>query len=188
MWSEIRVNVRRIFVISIGLRKIATILLLVILLFSLFGYRLLISSLLEKADRDLEVQLNENSYDESQLVAFKVPVTRLSYYNPSDQWERIEGSIEIGNTYYKYVKRRIVDDSLEVLCIPNPKARKLQEMNRQHSHPTAGKVPAPEPYVFVALCVVEPSPCKQLSTFYHYTVSIPSPSRMTEERPPSYPA
>jgi len=141
---------------------------------------------LEKADRDLGARLNENSYDESQLISFKVPITRLSYYNPSDQWERIEGNIEIGNVYYKYVKRRITDDSVEVLCIPNSTASKLQAMKRQGSHPSTCKIPAQEPYVFTASCAVAPSPCILLSVDYCYSVSIPFPPRGTAERPPAF--
>lgn len=175
------------FVISGGLKKIATISLLCILLFSLFGYRLLIASLLDMADRDMDARLNQSAYDESQLISFKVPMTRLSYYNPSEQWERIDGSIEIGNVFYKYVKRRIVDDSLEVLCIPNSTATKLQVMKRQASHPAANKIPAQEPYVFTAPCVAAASPCKELTRIYFYSVFIPSHCRITEERPPSTP-
>jgi hypothetical protein len=77
---------------------------------------LLFSSLLDKADRELETRLDENRYDESQLISIKVPVTHLSYYNTSDQFERVDGNIEFGGIQYKYVKRRIFNDSLEVLC------------------------------------------------------------------------
>lgn len=166
------------------LKKIASILLLFILLFSLYGYRLLISSLMEKADRDLDARLNEKSYDDSQLISFKVPITRLSYYNPSSQWERIEGSIDIGNVFYKYVKRRIVDDSLEVLCIPHSTATELQEMKRQASHPMTSKVPEPEPYVFTALNAVAPPTFKIITNEYYFSIFMPQHPRGTEERPP----
>jgi len=155
------------------------------MLFSLFGYRLLISSLVAKADREMDAKLDDNSYDESQLISFKVPITRLSYYNPSSEWERVEGSIEIGNAYYKYVKRRILDDSLEVLCIPNSTAMSLQAMKRQGSHPATYKMPAPEPYVVVARCSVAPPSVRLEPTTYYYSVFIPFHPRTAEERPPS---
>ena len=38
----------------------------------------------------------------------------------------LKGKIEIGGIQYKYVKRRIFNDSLEVLCIPDGAAMKLR--------------------------------------------------------------
>jgi hypothetical protein len=165
----------------------ASILLLFILLFSLFGYRLLISSLVAKADKEMEARLDDNSYDDSQLISFKVPIT-LSYYNPSPQWERIEGSIEIGNVYYKYVKRRMVDDSLEVLCIPNSTATKLLAVKRQGTHPVTTKVPVPEPYEVMAPCGVAALPYTLLKTTFYFSVHIPSHPRGIQDRPPALPA
>lgn len=166
----------------------ASILLLCILLFSLFGYRLLISSLVAKADKEMDARLDDNSYDESQLISFKVPITRLSYYNPSSEWERVEGSIEVGNVYYKYVKRRMVDDSLEVLCIPNSVATRLLAVKRQGTHPAAIKIPAPEPFVVMAPCGVAVLPYKLLMTTFYFSVYIPFPPRGTLDRPPALPA
>jgi hypothetical protein len=97
-----------------------------ILLFNWCGYRLLSSWLEDRADRQLESRLDNNSYDESQLLSFKIPSTHLSYYNSSQQFERVDGQIEIGGVRYKYVKRRLYNDSLEVLCIPNRAVMQLQ--------------------------------------------------------------
>jgi len=144
--------------------------------------------MLEKTDKDLEARLDDNQYDESQLISFKVEITRLSYYNPSNEWERVDGSIEIENVYYKYVKRRVFNDSLEVLCIPNATAMKLQAMKRQGSHPGAGKIAAPEPYVFTERFAVAPAAFILLSPAYYYSVYIPSHPRYTDERPPAFPA
>jgi hypothetical protein len=38
----------------------------------------------------------------------------------------VEGTIEIDGLEYKYVKRRIYNDSLELLCYPNTAKQKLQ--------------------------------------------------------------
>jgi hypothetical protein len=79
-----------------------------------------------RADRQLEANLDANNYDESQLISFKVPTTHLSYYNSSDRFERVDGQIEIGGVQYKYVKRRLFNDSVELLCIPNRGAMNIQ--------------------------------------------------------------
>jgi hypothetical protein len=97
-----------------------------ILCFNWFGYRLMTSWLEDRADRQLESRLDADNYDESQLLSIKVPSTHLSYYNSSRQFERVDGQIEIGGVAYKYVKRRLYNDSVELLCIPNHASMQLQ--------------------------------------------------------------
>jgi hypothetical protein len=104
----------------------ASILALTILSFNWFGYRLLISVMETRADQQLETQFDENKYDESQLISIKIPVRYLPYFSNSTSFERVDGQIEIKGIQYKYVKRRIYNDSLEMLCIPNHMAMKLQ--------------------------------------------------------------
>jgi hypothetical protein len=79
-----------------------------------------------RADLQLQIQLDDNNYEESQLVSLKVPLTHLSYYNNSKEFETINGSIEMNGIRYKYVKRRIYNDSLEVLCIPDAVTMQLK--------------------------------------------------------------
>lgn len=100
------------------LKKILAIAFLGVLLFNWGGYRLLTSYLEERADTQLEAQLDLNNYDESALISIKIP-TNLPYYTNSISFERVDGSITIQGVPYKYVKRRIYNDSLELLCIPN---------------------------------------------------------------------
>jgi hypothetical protein len=106
-------------------------LLLALLLFNWFGYRLLSSFMEEKANRQLETALDNNEYDEAQLISIKIPVTYLPYYNNSPSFERIDGQVEIEGTEYKYVKRRIFNDSLELLCIPNAAMMKLKKVKNE---------------------------------------------------------
>jgi hypothetical protein len=114
-----------IFLTWAFLKKIAAILLLTVLLFNWFGYRLLISFIEHKADARLETELDKNNYDESQLLSIKVPATDLSYYVNSKLFERVDGQIEIKGVSYKYVKRRLYNDSVELMCILNKTAMSL---------------------------------------------------------------
>ncbi len=108
------------------MRKIASILLLGILLFNWVGFRFFSSYLEQKADVQLESQLDNNNYDESELITIKVPAEHLSSYTLSRQFERVDGQIEVNGIEYKYVKRRVFNDSLELLCIPNQQVMQLQ--------------------------------------------------------------
>src|ERR1700733_8110979 len=97
-----------------------------ILLFNWLGYRVLNDFMQDRANLQLQSQLDLRHYDESQLVSFKMPATSLAYYNNSAIFERVDGQIEINGIPYQYVKRRIYNDSIEFLCIPNQTALKLR--------------------------------------------------------------
>ena len=103
-----------------------------ILCFNWCGYRLFTAYLEGKADRQLEARLDLNKYDESQLISVKVPITHLSYFNTSSQFERVDGKINIKGVEYKYVKRRIFNDSVEMLCIPNQGVMQVQTAKNEY--------------------------------------------------------
>jgi hypothetical protein len=86
-----------------------------ILFFNWYGYKLLSFYLEDTANRQLEARLDQDRFDESQLISIKVPSTHLSYYNSSAKFERVDGQIEVNGVQYKYVKRRLFNDSLELL-------------------------------------------------------------------------
>jgi hypothetical protein len=78
----------------------------------------------------LESSLNADHYDPSQLVLLRVSAAALPYSNPSDRFEPAEGSVEIGQLHYRYFKKRLYNDSIEFLCIPDGAANRLQTSNR----------------------------------------------------------
>jgi hypothetical protein len=97
-----------------------------VLFFNWYGYQLLSDYWQNCAERRLEASLDQNNYDGSALISFKVPVTSLAYYTNSSGYERVNGQIDINGVRYQYVKRRIFGDSLEVVCLPNITSMKLQ--------------------------------------------------------------
>jgi hypothetical protein len=107
------------------MKQLAAILLLGIFSFNLFGYRLVASFLENKVNAEMEITLDANNYSDDQLISIKQP-TSLPYYRNSETFHRIDGEIEINGIYYKYVKSRIYNDSLELLCIPNTGKMKIQ--------------------------------------------------------------
>jgi hypothetical protein len=108
------------------MKKLTAIVLLSIFTFNMVGYQLLYTYMANKSDGALELALDENNYDESQLISIKQP-TNLPYYTNSKSFNRIDGEVEINGTTYKYVKCRIYNDSLEMLCIPHVEKMKIQQ-------------------------------------------------------------
>jgi hypothetical protein len=114
------------------LRKIAAILLCGIFFFNWVGYRFLNDMMEQNATRHLDARLDQQQYNEDQLITIKVPVTHLAYYNNSARYERSSGQIEIDGVPYRYVKRRIYHDSLEMMCIPNQGALQLRQSGKNY--------------------------------------------------------
>ncbi len=106
------------------MKKFAAILLLFVFVFNLFGYRLFVSFMVSNANQSLEIALDNNNYSEENLISIKKP-TNLPYYNNTKDFTRVYGEVEMNGVLYTYVKSRIYNDSLEMLCIPNTSKQQL---------------------------------------------------------------
>jgi hypothetical protein len=104
------------------LKRIAAILLLSVLLFNWVGYRLLAAYWEDRANARFEATLDSNQYDPAQLILLRVSADALPYSRTSEQFERFDGCIGIGAARYRTVKRRLYNDSIEFLCIPDGSA------------------------------------------------------------------
>ena len=182
------------------MRKIASIFLLGILLFNWFGYRLVLGYWQEQSKSELEARLDVNDFDESQLIMIKIPVTHLAYYNTSPQFVRVTGSVEINGMEYKYVKRRLYNDSLELFCVPDQGTMKLRAYANDIYRMTNGLLATPgkhtgtksvpvknlvvDPYV-VTNGVMAKVPFVHISSIFGDTsFTILSGTSLVDEQPP----
>ena len=78
----------------------------------------------ESTETSLEKQVDEQMYSEDELISIKTKLN-LPYYTSSSTYERSYGSIEVNGEAYSYVKRRVYQDTLELLCLPNHSKTKL---------------------------------------------------------------
>jgi len=107
------------------LKKITALFFLALFLFNLFGYRLVVDYMQQKLNDQLEVRLDNNAYDESQLVELKIPM-HLPYQTSWASYQRYNGEININGFLYKYVKRKVANDTLFLMCIANTKKMHLE--------------------------------------------------------------
>ena len=205
MWARKRkfTRLNKILLICRRLKRTASILLLGILCFNWFGYRVLTAYLQDRANNRLEAQLDENQYDESQLISIKVPAEHLSYYISSDQFERVDGQVEINGVQYKYVKRRLFNDSLELLCIPNHTAMRLQtakdeffklvndlqhpgQNKKTDSHPGASSNFSTDYYTVIDPFSMDDLSFDQLRQSAHFICNIPTTYSPVAGQPPEH--
>lgn len=109
------------------MRKFFAILLISVHTFNIEGYRLLFHFFTEKANRHMVEQLDRNSYNEAELITMKVPLN-LPYSSGNwKEFERFDGSVELNGMHYNYVKRKVFNDTLILLCISNNIVKKINE-------------------------------------------------------------
>lgn len=111
--------------LATNLKRITAILFLSVFLFNLAGYQLVIGYLQQEQDARLAAQLDLQEYSNEELISIKTPLA-LPYYTNSEKYERVDGTIEMDGIEYRYVKRRVFNDSLELLCLPNWGKEQLQ--------------------------------------------------------------
>jgi hypothetical protein len=99
------------------LRKFITILLLTVHLFNLTGYTILFQYCMDKSDEAITAQIDSNNYKDNDLLEVKVPLN-MPYVINSD-FERVDGRMEYQGVHYDYVKRKVSNDTLYLLCLPN---------------------------------------------------------------------
>ena len=80
--------------------------------------------MVNNANKTLETALDKNNYNDQALISIKTPIN-LPYYNNSSVFARAYGEVEMNGVLYTYVKSRIYNDSLEMLCIPNSSKQQL---------------------------------------------------------------
>jgi hypothetical protein len=106
-------------------KKLAAILFFLLFLFNLVGYRLWFNYAQQQSDIQLEASLDKHQYNDADLISIKVPLS-MPYQTVQSGYERVDGEIKMNGKIYKYVKRRIVNGELELLCLPDQNKMRLQ--------------------------------------------------------------
>jgi hypothetical protein len=100
------------------LKKLTAIFLFLVFLFNIGGYRLWFYFEQHQSDKRLDASIDKNEYDEGDLVTIKVSLS-LPYQTDWKEFERVEGEINLHGKIYKYVKRKVQNGELILLCIPD---------------------------------------------------------------------
>jgi len=64
------------------------------------------------------VRLDENRYNENDLIQIKVPFS-IPYAVNDKNYERCNGEFELNGIHYNYVKRILQNDTMYLYCVPN---------------------------------------------------------------------
>lgn len=108
------------------MKKTASILLLAILAFNWIGYRFVSGFMEHKADLAFETRIDNSDYDETSLIEIRVPLNAPYIAGNSTGFERYDGELELDGVHYKYVKRKVENGELVLMCLPNESKTRIQ--------------------------------------------------------------
>lgn len=112
------------------MKKLTTILFLSIYLFNLVGSSIYIEYLIRKNEQKAVASIDEGRYENYQLVEIKVPL-RTPYYSSSAGYERYYGEVDLNGHNYNYVQRKVMSDTVYLVCLPDYAKNKLQKAKRE---------------------------------------------------------
>jgi hypothetical protein len=78
-------------------------------------------------------QLDNHQYNDSELIEVKIALHTPYLSNWSD-YERVDGEAEVNGLYYTYVKRKIHNDTLYLLCLPNKTKTQLNAARLEYAN------------------------------------------------------
>ena len=107
------------------MKNIAAIFLIALFLFNLVGYRVLFNYAQQQSDTRMVAALDKADYNEADLITIKVPLS-TPYQNDQADFERVDGEVKYKGKILKYVKRKMSDGNLILLCIPDNNKMRLQ--------------------------------------------------------------
>jgi hypothetical protein len=118
------------------MKKLAAILLLAIFVFNLFGYKLYSYFAEQQALTQLTHTLQAENYSNDDLLLITKEIN-LPYYVNTTQFTEADGETEINGVYYRFVKYRIYNNQLEMLCIPDVAKTKIRDAKNNYFSITA---------------------------------------------------
>ncbi len=107
-------------------RQIATILLLCLFVFNIIGYRLIVTFSMAKADTNLQIALDNKTYNQADLFLVKIPIN-LPYQNNWTSFERIDGEVNFEGETYRFVQRKVENDTMYLQCIRHAEKINIQQ-------------------------------------------------------------
>lgn len=102
-------------------------------LFNLVGYTLVFRYLMDRSDAGMVRRIDDGAFTRERLTLIKTHFS-IPYLTGSDKFERIDGEIVIGGTYYRYVERKFYNDTLYLVCLPNQGKTELSQVRSLFEH------------------------------------------------------
>lgn len=153
--------------IVLKLRKLTAILFLIVFLYNVAGYKGFFFYLSQSADQRLDEKIRDDSVPDKDLITVKFPF-HVPYIAESKEFESMGGEVNVKGTIYRYVKRKIVRDTLILLCIENKEKSLIEKKRAEYFNKVND----------LASNTSKKSDVKQVKTDYYVKINDISPKRL----------
>lgn len=106
------------------MKRLVSILLLLIFLFNVGGYYIVFIGLHHRSDLLLTKKIESDQFSDDELVELKIPVT-LPYPIFENGFERVDGKFEHNGIFYKLVKQKLERDTVYIVCVRDIESREI---------------------------------------------------------------
>ena len=144
----------------------------------------------------IERKVERSDYSREELISVKTKLN-LPYYSSSPRFERAFGSVTIDGIAYEYVQKRVYNDTLELLCLPNTAKTALHGLKNELTKSSADgqasvpvkkgtatlKISLPDFFQAFETLPVASLPCSQRFYLQNVTFHLSDFSQQ-QERPP----
>lgn len=113
------------------MKKTASILLLTVFLFNIIGYKAFFFYQEQQADIRIESKIKTLNELDRRLIAIKIPIN-LPYQTDWREFESVDGEMTFRGKTYKYVKRKVLRDTLILLCIDYTEKSQIQKSSTDY--------------------------------------------------------
>lgn len=119
------------------MKKVVSIILLLVFLFNVGGYHIVFWGLRLQTDQQLAKRLDAELYDQDETLEIKIPLS-LPYPVYGRHFERVNGAFEHNGEFFKLIKQRHENDTLYVICIRDRATRQLVNTMKDYVQLTSG--------------------------------------------------
>lgn len=107
------------------MKRVVSILLVVLILVNASGYYLLSVSL-HINDSEQTLKLSKDEYSGSDAIIIKVPVS-VPYSINDNQYESVDGKFAYNHETYRIVKKRMMNDTIFIVCVKDHVEGKIRK-------------------------------------------------------------
>jgi hypothetical protein len=107
-------------------KKLLSLLLVVLLLFNVLGYYGLFLGLQYQNSQQMIAKFDAEEYSNSETITIKVPIT-IPYASDSRDYERVNGQFEHEGEFYRLVKQRLLHDTLFIVCVKDMQSKNIHQ-------------------------------------------------------------
>ena len=107
------------------MKRLVSTLLVALLLLNVMGFYGIFVGIKYSNTRDLIQKFDDNQFSDLNPVTIKVAIAVP--YQSNTSFQRVDGEVEYNGEFYRLVKQRYSNDTLEIVCIKDNQSRNIKQ-------------------------------------------------------------